>query len=78
MENNIPKKTTKKTSAAKPKQEKPKSVAVYSSGNLYYQPLGRLEKGYTILSPEVAQQWMTISNKVREATPEEVAIAYGV
>lgn len=53
-------------------------VAIFSSGNLYHPSYGRLEKGYAIVAPETAQAWMNISNKVREATPEEVAIAYGV
>lgn len=71
------KKTTaaKTSKAAAPKKDK---VAVFSSGNLFHPQYGRLEKGYAILDPETAQAWMEISNKVREATPEEVAIAYGV
>ena len=71
----------KKTTAAKTiKAEKPKvdKVAVFSSGNLFHPNYGRLEKGYTILDPDTAKIWMEISNKVREATPEEVAMAYGV
>lgn len=65
----------KKTTKA---EAKPDKVAVFSSGNLYHPNYGRLEKGYTILTPDTAEAWMNISNKVREATPEEVAIAYGV
>jgi hypothetical protein len=63
---------------AKEKENKPSKVAVYSSGNVYHPSLGRIEKGYTILSPESAEAWKKISNKIREATPEEVAMAYGV
>ena len=63
---------------AKKKDEKIFKVAVYSDGNLYHPNLGRIEKGYTILTPEFAQEWLAISNKIREATPEEVAMAYGV
>ena len=67
--------TAKKTTKA---EVKPDKVAVFSSGNLFHPNYGRLEKGYAILDPEAAEFWMNISNKVREATPEEVAIAYGV
>jgi hypothetical protein len=72
--------TAKKTTAKKTTkaEKKPSKVAVFSSGNLFHPSYGRLEKGYTVLDPETAQAWMTISNKVREATPEEVAVAYGV
>lgn len=80
-------KTTKKTTTSekksspttKPveKKEEPSQVAVYSEGKLAHPALGRLTKGYNIVSPEQAKEWMNISNKVRMATPEEVAIAYG-
>lgn len=70
--------TTKKTVAVKKAEPTTNKVAVFSSGNMYHPIHGRLEKGYTILNSESAQAWMSISNKVREATPEEVAVAYGV
>ena len=82
-----PKKTTtKKTTTAstkketsKPKEDpKPTQVAVYSSGKLAHPALGRLDKGYNIVTPAQADEWMKISNKVRMATPEEVAAAYEV
>lgn len=75
--------TSKKTAAPKAekvepkKEEKPSQVAVYSEGKLAHPALGRLTKGYNIVAPETAEEWMKISNKVRMATPEEVAIAYG-
>jgi hypothetical protein len=76
------KKTTSKTitSKAAPKKEdpKPQPTAVYSEGKLAHPALGRLDKGYNIVTPEQADEWMKISTKVRMATPEEVAIAYGV
>lgn len=59
-------------------EEKPTKIAVYSSGNIYHPSLGRIEKGYSVLDPEVANAWMNISKKIRKATPEEVAMAYGV
>ena len=76
------KKTTSKTITSKtaPKKEdpKPQPTAVYSEGKLVHPALGRLDKGYNIVTPDQADEWMKISTKVRMATPEEVAIAYGV
>lgn len=72
------KKTTAAKKTTKPAEPKKDKVAVFSSGNLFHPNYGRLEKGYHILDLETAQSWMAISNKVREATPEEVAMAYGV
>jgi len=53
-------------------------VAIFSSNSLYDRNLGRLEKGYQIVTKEQAEAWTQISDKVREVTPQEVAIAYGV
>jgi hypothetical protein len=53
-------------------------VALFSSGNLFHPSLGRLKSGYNILDPNLAKEWIKISEKVREATPQEVASAYGV
>lgn len=69
--------TVKNTTAAK-KISQPSKVAVYSSGNIFHPIHGRISKGYNILDPETAKTWMEISDKIREATPEEVASAYGV
>lgn len=63
---------------AKKESNKIDKVAVFSSGNIFHPIHGRLEKGYHVLTPESAQEWMIVSNKVREASPEEVAMAYGV
>ena len=78
--------TTKKTTTSSTKKEtskpkrdsKPTQVALYSSGKLAHPALGRLDKGYNIVTPTQADEWMKISNKVRMATPEEVAAAYEV
>lgn len=72
------KKTTAKKTTKKAEETKDDKVAVFSSGNLFHPSYGRLNKGYTVLDNETAKNWMSISNKVREATPEEVAMAYGV
>lgn len=63
---------------AENKQNLPDKVAVFVSGGLYDNSLGRLEKGYQILDSEKADSWMKITSRVREASPNEVASAYGV
>ena len=64
----------------KPKAEKvdkPKQkVAIYSKGNIYWNGVGTLEKGYNIVTKEESVKWLT-HRHVREATPEEVAKHYG-
>lgn len=73
------KKTTTSSTKTKPKEDpKPTQVAVYSSGKVAHPALGRLHKGYNIVTPAQADEWMKLSNKVRMATPEEVAAAYEV
>jgi hypothetical protein len=54
------------------------TVAVYSENNLFDVSLGRLKKGYNITTSENAEAWMSMTNKVRLATAQEVANAYGV
>ena len=63
---------------AENKQNLPDKVAVFVSGGLYDNSLGRLEKGYQILDLEKADAWIKITSRVREASPNEVASAYGV
>ena len=53
-------------------------VAVFAENGLYDNSLGRLEKGYNIVTTEKAEAWIKLTNKVRTATPQEVASAYGV
>lgn len=53
-------------------------VAVFADNGLYDESLGRLDGGYNITTSENAEAWMKITNKVRIATPQEVASAYGV
>lgn len=76
------KKTTsapKTSTTSQPKEESaPSQVAVHSEGKLAHPALGRLTKGYNIVTKEAADEWMKISKKVRLATPEEVASAYEV
>ena len=52
-------------------------VAVYSPRNMFMYGLGSINKGYTIVSKEVAEQWINASTLVRLAEPDEVARHYG-
>lgn len=74
------KKASPKTAPAKQEVQKdePSSIAVFSEGKLFHPNLGRLSAGYNVVERSVAQEWMKISSKVREASPQEVASAYGV
>lgn len=59
------------------KVDKPKQkVAVYSKGNIHWNGVGTLEKGYNIVTKEESVKWLT-HRHVREATPEEIAKHYG-
>lgn len=53
-------------------------VAVFADNGLYLTNLGRLSIGYNIVDIDVANEWMKITDKVRLATAQEVANAYGV
>ena len=68
---NRPKKTTTSTATKK------ETVAIYSDRNVAWTGVGRIVKGYNIVTPEAAKQWLT-RNNIREATPEEVASQFGV
>ena len=59
----------------KEKPVKKKQVAIYSTKNLYWEKVGRLSKGYNLVTEENAEQWLTLGH-TRIATPEEVAGAY--
>lgn len=56
----------------KPKQK----IALYSNGNIHWNGVGSLEKGYNIVTKEDSVKWLTRKN-VREATPQEVAKHFG-
>lgn len=69
-------------SAERPKKPSAKAgpkkatVAIYSDRNVSWTGVGKISRGYNIVTPEQAEQWLT-RNHVREATPEEVASEYG-
>lgn len=53
-----------------------KTVAIYSSKNVSWTGVGKVYRGYNIVTPEQSEQWLT-RNHVRLATPEEVAKEFG-
>ena len=52
-------------------------VAVYSEKNMNWSAIGRVSKGYNIVTKEAAEMWLTRKG-IRKATPEEVATHYGL
>ena len=69
----IQEETAKKT--PKQKSVKKKTVAIYSTKNLYWDEVGRISKGYNLVTEEQAEKWLTLGH-TRIATPEEIAGAY--
>jgi hypothetical protein len=53
------------------------TVAIHSTKNVNWGGVGKVVKGYNIVSKEQADQWLTRSH-IRLATPEELAQEYGV
>jgi hypothetical protein len=58
---------------SKPKVEK---VAIHSTKNVTWGPVGKVYKGYNLVTPEQAEMWLT-RDHTRTATPEEVAREFG-
>lgn len=52
-------------------------IAVYSEKNMSWSAIGKVSKGYNIVTKEAAEMWLTRKG-VRKATPEEVATHYGL
>jgi hypothetical protein len=69
-----PKATERKKSAkvAEPKE----TVALYSTKNVTWSEVGKVYRGYNIVSKDAAEKWLTRSH-IRTATPEEVAKEFG-
>jgi hypothetical protein len=65
----------KRVSASSPKKSE-KTVAIHSTKNVSWSPVGKVYRGYNIVTPEQAEKWLTRSH-VRLATPEEVAKEFG-
>ena len=60
----------------KKKSKSAKTVAVYTTRNLFWSEVGELNTGYNIVNEEDAERWLT-HKAVRIATPDEVARHYG-
>jgi hypothetical protein len=57
--------------------ERKETVALFSTRNVNWEGVGKLEKGYNIVKKAEADKWLTRGH-VRLATPEELAREYGV
>lgn len=68
------KQSARSKSAAKPDNNK---VAIHSTKNVDWPGVGRVSKGYNIVTHEQAEKWSTRSH-IRIATPEEVAGEFGL
>lgn len=53
-----------------------KTVAIYSTKNVSWTGVGKVYRGYNIVTPEKSEKWLT-RNHIRLATPEEVAKEFG-
>lgn len=59
--------------------ESKQKVALYvENASVFDRELGKLMRGYNIVSEELAQKWIEKNSKIRVADPQEVASAYGV
>ena len=68
--------TTEKPAKAEKKVFKD-TVAIYSSKNISWQEVGKVSKGYNIVSKEASKEWLKRKD-IRLATPEEVAKEFGL
>ena len=66
-----------KVKATEPTETKIKTVALFSTRNVLWEGVGKINKGYNIVDEAKAEQWLK-RDHVRIATPEEVAEEYGV
>jgi len=56
--------------------ENRETVAIYSTKNVTWSEVGKVNRGYNIVEKDAAEKWLTRSH-VRTATPEEVAKEFG-
>lgn len=54
-----------------------KTVAIHSTRNVTWNGVGKVYRGYNIVSQEIADKWLT-RDHIRLATPQEVAKEYGL
>jgi hypothetical protein len=62
--------------SAKKVEPKEDTVAVHSTRNVTWNGVGKVYRGYNILSKTAADKWLT-RDHIRSATPEEVAREFG-
>lgn len=66
-----------KRASVKPKKENTEEkVALFSTRNVTWPEVGKVYRGYNIVSKSAAEKWLT-RDHVRTATAEEVAKAFG-
>ena len=70
------KKAASKKPAAKPIDDIQK-VAIFSTRNVTWEGVGKVYRGYNIVTQEEADKWLT-RDHTRLATPQEVAEEFGV
>ena len=66
-----------KIKAVEPKVVNKETVALFSTRNVLWEGVGKINKGYNIVDKAKAEEWLK-RDHVRIATPEEVAEEYGV
>jgi hypothetical protein len=66
----------KKDKVAPKKEVKVEKVALFSTRNVTWPGVGKVYRGYNIVTKEEADQW-TKRDHIRVATPEEVAKEFG-
>ncbi len=65
-----------KPAAAVVAKKSNKAVAIHSTKNVSWSGVGKVYRGYNIVTPEQAEKWLERSH-IRLATPEEVAKEFG-
>lgn len=66
----------KKDKVSPKKEVKVEKVALFSTRNVTWPGVGKVYRGYNIVTKEEADQW-TKRDHIRVATPEEVAKEFG-
>ena len=52
-------------------------IAIHSDKNMSWVPVGKINRGYNIVTKEESEKWLSRKG-VREATPQEIATHYGI
>jgi hypothetical protein len=65
-----------KQPAAPSAKKSDRTVAIHSTKNVSWSGVGKVYRGYNIVTPEQSEKWLT-RNHIRLATPEEVAKEFG-